>query len=86
MPFALFDRDQKLSRAFPSKREALQKADEAGLVVTDINGKPVLENELTIKPCPPDEETGSNDELDWSLEEPESAGSGDVGGGNGETE
>jgi hypothetical protein len=85
MPFALFDDDLKLSRAFPSKREALQKADEAGLVENDINGKPVLENELTIEPCPPDEEARNNDELDWSLEESESAASGDVPGRNGET-
>lgn len=85
MPYAVFDDDLKLSRAFPSKPEALRKADEAGLVENGPDGKPVLQNELTIKPCPPDGQTGSNDELDWSLEDPASTGSGDLQGPNGET-
>jgi hypothetical protein len=73
MPYAVFDDDLKLSRAFPSKAEALQKADEAGLVENDLNGKPVLEDKLTIKPCSPDPETRSNEDLDWSLKGRESS-------------
>ena len=44
MPYAVFDNDLKLSRAFPSKPEALRKADEAGLVENSPDGKPVLQN------------------------------------------
>jgi hypothetical protein len=84
MPYAVFDDDLKLSRAFPSKPEALRKAGEAGLVENDAHGKPVLENELTIKPCSPDRETRSNDELDWSLADPGSSENGDIQGMNGE--
>jgi hypothetical protein len=56
----------------------LRNADEAGLVENDAHGKPVLKNELTIKPCSPDRETRSNDELDWSLEDSGSSGNGDI--------
>jgi hypothetical protein len=78
MPYAVFDDDLKLSRAFPSKAEALQKADEAGLVENDLKGKPVLEDKLTIKPCSPDPETRGNEDLDWSLEGRESSGQEDI--------
>ena len=44
-----------MSRTFPPEKEALKKADEAGLV-DNTEGTPVLENDLTIKPCAPDPE------------------------------
>ena len=50
MAYAVFKHDQKLSRTFPTKEETLKKAEEAGLVDT-INDKPVLEGNLTVKPC-----------------------------------
>jgi hypothetical protein len=53
------------SRSFPTQEEALKKADEAGLVDT-TEGKPVLENDLTIKPCAPDTEPKSDEDLDWT--------------------
>ena len=68
MPYAIFEDDQKLSRAFPTKKEALRKADEAGLVVDESQGKLVLDNDLSIKACPPDPDVASEDELDWAVE------------------
>jgi hypothetical protein len=70
MPYAVFEDDQKLSRAFPTEQETLRKADEAGLVVEESNGKPVLDSDLAIKPCSSDPEVGSDDELDWPVEKP----------------
>jgi hypothetical protein len=64
MAFAVFKDNEKLSRTFPTREETLRKADEAGLV-EQPEGKPVLENDLTIKPCPPDPERKSDEDLDW---------------------
>ena len=50
MAYALFRDNAKLSRTFPTREEALKKADEAGLV-DNTEGKPALEDDLTVKPC-----------------------------------
>jgi len=42
-----------VSRTFPTGEEALEKADEAGLV-EHAEGEAVLEDELRIRPCPAD--------------------------------
>jgi hypothetical protein len=63
MAYAVFKDDEKLSRTFPTKDEALEKADQAGLVDTS-KGKPVLEDDLTIKPCAPDSERNGDEDLD----------------------
>jgi hypothetical protein len=68
MPYTIFEDEQKLSRSFPTKQDALRKADQAGLVEVDSQGKPVLEDSLSIKRCLPDLEAGSDADLDWSLE------------------
>ncbi|NOJ47609.1 hypothetical protein [Bradyrhizobium archetypum] len=69
MAYAVFKDDQKLSRTFPTKEETLKKADEAGLV--DIaEGKSVLADNLTIKPCEPDPEDKGDDDLDWAPDRP----------------
>ena len=60
MAYAVFKDDQKLSRTFPTKKEALKNADEAGLV-DNTEGTPVLENDLTIKPCAADPERRSDE-------------------------
>jgi hypothetical protein len=65
MAYAVFKEGVKLSRSFPTREEALRKADEAGLV-EDADGKPALEGDLRIQPCAPDSETNSDDDLDWS--------------------
>ena len=69
MAYALFKDDQKLSRTFPTKDETLKKAEEAGLVDT-INDKPVLEDNLTVKPCAPDPEGKGDEDLDWAPDKP----------------
>jgi hypothetical protein len=51
MPYALFENDDQLSRAFATEAEVWQHADDAGLV-SDDNGKPALEDNYVIKPCP----------------------------------
>jgi len=65
MPYAIFKDDEKLSRTFPTKEETLKKADEAGLVDT-AKGRPVLEDNLTIKPCAPDPDRKGDEDLDWA--------------------
>jgi hypothetical protein len=65
MAYAVFKDDEKLSRTFPTKEETLEKADEAGLVDT-VKDKPVLLDNLTIKPCAPDPEHKSDEDLDWA--------------------
>jgi hypothetical protein len=65
MAYAVFKDDQKLSRTFPTREETVKKADEAGLVDT-VDGKPVLEDNLTIKPCAPDPEDRGDEDLDWA--------------------
>ena len=69
MAYAVFKDDQKLSRTFPTEEETLEKADEAGLVETVI-GKPVLEDNLTIKPCAPDPERKGDEDLDCAPDKP----------------
>lgn len=51
MPYALFEDDEQLSRAFATEAEVWRHAVKAGLVETtgDIDR---LENHLSIKPCP----------------------------------
>jgi hypothetical protein len=69
MAYAVFKDDQQLSRTFPTREETLARADEAGLVET-FNGKPVLEDNLIIKPCAPDPERKGDADLDWAPEKP----------------
>jgi hypothetical protein len=65
MAFAVFTGNEKLSRTFPTREETLKKADEAGLVDRS-KGKPVLEDDLRVKPCPADPEPKNIEDLDWS--------------------
>ena len=65
MAYAVFKDDQKLSRTFPTKEETVKRADEAGLLET-VEGKAVLEDDLTIKPCAPDPEDKGDEDLDWA--------------------
>jgi len=64
MAYAVFKDDEKLSRTFPTREAALEKAEQAGLVDT-AKGKPALEDDLTIKPCAPDPEHSDDEDLDW---------------------
>jgi len=71
MAYALFKDEEKLSRTFSTKEETLEKADQAGLVEHG-DGKPVLEDELKIKPCPADPEPRDEADLDWTPDKPAS--------------
>ena len=71
MAYALFKDEEKLSRTFPTPEETLEKAEEAGLV-EHPDGRPVLQDDLTIKPCPPDPKPRDDAELDWTPDKPES--------------
>jgi hypothetical protein len=67
MAYAVFNDEEKLSRSFPTTEEAMKKADEAGLVDAGA-GRPALEGDLSIKPCAPDVDNNSEDDLDWVME------------------
>ncbi|MCK1653465.1 hypothetical protein IVA88_18770 [Bradyrhizobium sp. 149] len=69
MAYALFKDEEKLSRTFSTKEETLKKADDAGLV-EEREGEPVLEDDLKIKPCSPDPDPHSDEDLDWTPEKP----------------
>ncbi|UPK30857.1 hypothetical protein [Bradyrhizobium sp. 195] len=71
MAYALFKDGEKLSRTFPTKEEAFEKADEAGLV-EHRDDQPTLEDELKIKPCSPDPEHRDDSDLDWTPDKPAS--------------
>jgi len=43
---------EKISRTVPTEEEALKKEKEAGLM-DSADAQPVLEDSLSIKPCPP---------------------------------
>ncbi|MDA9545687.1 hypothetical protein ACM43_14930 [Bradyrhizobium sp. CCBAU 45321] len=71
MAYALFKDGDKMSRTFPTKEEALEKADEAGLV-EHAEGEVVLEDELKVRPCPADPEPRDDADLDWTPVKPAS--------------
>ncbi len=60
MAYALFCKDAKLSKAYPTAADVWRQALKSGLVVdvaTDENKPvphPVLDNDYEIKSCPPD--------------------------------
>jgi hypothetical protein len=60
MPYALFDGDAKISRAYPSEQDVWKHAEENGLVVDDISYEEdakshlVLDKDYEIRKCQPD--------------------------------
>jgi hypothetical protein len=54
MPYALFENDEKLGRAFPTEEDVWSHAEGAGLVEVEEQGK-FLSDHYSIKLCPPDE-------------------------------
>jgi hypothetical protein len=65
MPYALFEHDEKLSRAFPTEEDVWRHAEEAGLVDV-VDGKEVLEDHYAIRACAADEEIMLPDPA-WNL-------------------
>jgi len=54
MPYALFEKDAKLSRAFPTASDVWRCAEDCVLVVVYADGQPMLEDHYCIKPCAPE--------------------------------
>jgi hypothetical protein len=65
MPYALFEKDDQLSRSFPTRDEVWEHAEDAGLVV-EANGKAALEDHYSIKPCMADPIPQAQSD-DWQL-------------------
>jgi hypothetical protein len=68
MPYALFEKEAKLSRAFPTASDVLRCAEDCGLVVDGPDGKPRLEDDYDIKPCAPDPGEEFEPAMDQSLQ------------------
>jgi hypothetical protein len=60
MPYALFSKEDKLSKAYPAEADVWRHARLSGLVVDVVSEeehaapRPVLDNDYEIKPCQPD--------------------------------
>jgi hypothetical protein len=60
MPYALFSKDAKLSKTYPTAADVWKQARKCGLVVDAISEeekpapRPVLDNDYEIRPCEPD--------------------------------
>jgi hypothetical protein len=68
MPYALFENEAKLSRAFPTATDIWRCAEDCGLVVDGADGKPRLEDDYSIKPCAPDPGRDAEPGSDRSLQ------------------
>jgi hypothetical protein len=68
MPYALFENEARLSRAFPTASDVLRCAEDCGLVVDGPDGKPRLEDDYSIKPCAPDPEQELEPAWDRNLQ------------------
>ena len=68
MPYALFSKDAKLSKTYPSEADVWKHARKSGLVVDVVTEeekaapRPVLDNDYEIRPCrpEPDEDPAKN--------------------------
>ena len=56
MPYALFEKEYRLSRTFPTATDVWRCAEDCGLVIDEANGRQRLDDGYAIKPCPPDAE------------------------------
>jgi hypothetical protein len=60
MPYALFDHDAKVSKAYPTKDDVWRHAEDTGLVVDQVSDEKsdeprrVLDNGYQIQACHPD--------------------------------
>jgi hypothetical protein len=60
MPYALFSKDAKLSKTYPTEADVWKQAQKCGLVVDAVSEeeapapRPVLDNDYEIRPCSPD--------------------------------
>ncbi|MDO9565074.1 MAG: hypothetical protein Q7J60_25930 [Bradyrhizobium sp.] len=54
MPYALYEKEYRLSRTFQTATDAWRCAEDCGLVVDEPNGRQRLEDGYVIRSCPPD--------------------------------
>ena len=60
MPYALFCKEARLSKTYPTEADVWKLARRSGLVVDAVSDeekpapRPVLDNDYEIKPCPPE--------------------------------
>lgn len=54
MPYALFEKEYRLSRTFPTASDVWRCAEDCGLVIDEANGRQRLDEGYAIRPCPPD--------------------------------
>ena len=60
MSYALFSKDAKLSKTYPTEADVWKQAQKCGLVVDAVSEeetsapRPVLDNDYEIRPCSPD--------------------------------
>jgi len=54
MPYALFEKEYRLSRTFPTATDVWRCAEDCGLVIDEANGRQRLDDGYAIKPCPPE--------------------------------
>lgn len=67
MPYALFENEYRLSRAFPTENDVWRCADDCGLVVDDPNGEQRLEAGYSVKPCAPDAVQNPEPASGWMM-------------------
>jgi hypothetical protein len=51
VPYALFEKEERLTRPFRTEREVWEAAEQADLVVAGTHGEKILDNNFEIKPC-----------------------------------
>ena len=79
MPYALFCKDAKLSKTYPTAADVWKQAQKSGLVVDAVSEeekpapRPVLDNDYEIRPCQADpqenpEQNREDAERDRQLE------------------
>ncbi|WP_291861381.1 hypothetical protein [Bradyrhizobium sp.] len=54
MPYALFEKEYRLSRTFPTATDVWRCAEDCGLVIDNVDGGQRLDDGYAIRPCAPD--------------------------------
>lgn len=66
MSYALFEKEFRLSRTFPTATDVWRCAEDCGLVVDDAKGERRLDDGYSIRPCAPDAREATEDRADAS--------------------
>lgn len=77
MPYALFENDERMTRAFRTERDVWEAAERADLVTLGTHGEKVLDDNFEIKPCEatPDELAAPEQEIVFTRSAPEQSAS-----------